>query len=236
MYRMVTRQARQIREDKKVRKIWIPLLAMALVIGVGSASAKGNCTSIKDGILTYPANHYLAGQLLRPGFDPYGYNFQAHLFRGSFANIYLGAEGYPPYDSDDETYLAENPGAEQKWFWPYRDIDVTMKWNNAWLSNSDCDGDGLLERHYGFDSYIGSGAWLTNHYRAGKGKDHWTYFTKIVAVPEDAVEHNGIWYDDEDKEIGPVVWSDFATLMEVESGAGATYVSPSGPGFGRYKP
>ena len=37
------------------------------------------------------------------------------------------------------------------------------KWNDAWLSNKDCDGDGLLDRHYGLDSYRGSGAWLTNH-------------------------------------------------------------------------
>jgi hypothetical protein len=38
-----------------------------------------------------------------------------------------------------------------------------MKWNDAWLSNKDCDKNGKLDRHYGFSSYIGSGAWLTNH-------------------------------------------------------------------------
>lgn len=38
-----------------------------------------------------------------------------------------------------------------------------MKWNDAWLSNKDCNGDGLLDRHLGYLTYIGSGAWLTNH-------------------------------------------------------------------------
>ena len=39
----------------------------------------------------------------------------------------------------------------------------STKTTKKWLSNKDCDGDGLLDRHYGYDSYIGSGAWITNH-------------------------------------------------------------------------
>ena len=46
----------------------------------------------------------------------------------------------------------------------YPEWNLVMKWNDAWLSNKDCDGDGLLDRHYGYDSYIGSGAWETNHW------------------------------------------------------------------------
>jgi hypothetical protein len=38
-----------------------------------------------------------------------------------------------------------------------------MKWNDAWLSNKDCDRNNLLDRHYGFEKYVGSGAWCTNH-------------------------------------------------------------------------
>lgn len=115
-----------------------------------------------------------------------------------------------------------------KWYWPYRDTHVQMKWNDAWLSNMDCDGDGKLDRHYGYDSYIGSGAWLTNHMRG----DGWTYFVKIVAVPEDAEAVDGIWYAADGTEIGPVIWGAFAIIQTVESGEGATYVSPSGPGLG----
>jgi len=71
------------------------------------------------------------------------------------------------------------------------------------LSNKDCDGDGKLDRHNGFDSYIGSGAWETNHqsgtYIGDDGKEHkWTYFVKIVAKPTgdyDCAAHGGeeIW-------------------------------------------
>ena len=158
------------------------------------------------------------------GFDPYGYNYQGHMFSGSYVNVYLGGAGYPPYNGDDVSYLAANPGAENHWAWPYR------------LSNQDCDGDGKLDRHYGFDSYIGSGAWLTNHMSGGQGRDHWTYFTKIVAAPADATLTDGIWYLVDGTELGPEIWGQFATIQEVESGVGATYISPAGPGFGQFQP
>jgi hypothetical protein len=97
------------------------------------------------------------------GFDAYGVNYQAHLFNGSYFNNYANGAGFPAYDGDDAAYLAANPSAASHWAWPYRSTTVNMKWNDAWLSNQDCDGDGLLDRHYGFPSYIDSGAWETNH-------------------------------------------------------------------------
>lgn len=198
------------------------------------AKKAADCVTIQDGILLYSSGHYLEGEPLTVGFDIYGYNYQGCMFKGSYANVYLGSAGYPPYEGDDEAYLAENPGAASHWAWPYRDTDLLMKWNNAWLSNTDCDGDGKLDRHYGFGSYIGSGAWETNHMKGGSGKDSWTYFTKIVAVPSDAVNIGGIWYTADGTEIGPVIWGQFATIMEVESKTGVTYLSPAGPGFGKW--
>ena len=128
------------------------------------------CVRIKDGDLTYSAGHYLAGDPLTLGYDPYGYNYQAHMFRGSYANVYLGRDGYPAYDGDDFAYLEENPTAENHWTWPFRNVNLLMKWNDAWLANADCGDDGLLDRHLGFESYVGSGAWLTNH-MAGSEED-----------------------------------------------------------------
>lgn len=202
------------------------------------------CVTIQDGALTYSTGHYLYGTSLMKGFDPYGYNYQAHLFSGSYANVYLGRAGFPPYEGDDEAYLAENPDAANHWAWPYRDVTLLMKWNDAWLSNKDCDGDGLLDRHYGFESYIGSGAWETNHmqgeYVDGDGnKCHWTYFVKIVAVPADAVLDQGIWYAADGTEIGASIWGSFAIIQEVENDPcagihGAQYISPAGPGFGKW--
>lgn len=192
------------------------------------------CTTIQDGILTYSTGHYQAGQPLKVGFDPYGYNYQAHMYNGSYANVYLGRDGFPPYEGDDVAYLADNPGAASHWTWPYRDIQLVMKWNEAWLSNKDCDGDGKLDRYYGFDSYIGSSAWLTNHMSGWDADGRWTYFVKIVAAPDDAYAVDGIWYAADGTEIGPEIWGAFAIIQEVESGDGATYVSPSGPGFGKF--
>ena len=90
-----------------------------------------------------------------------------------------------------------------------------MKWNSAWMSNSDCDGDGLVDRHRGFDSYIGSGAWTTNHMTGGSGKESWSYFVKIVAKPTADYECESIW-------------GDFCIIQEVNSGEGAIlYDRPS---------
>jgi len=124
---------------------------------------KPECTTIQDGMLTYSTGHYLEGKPLIADYDIFGYNYQAHMFNGYYANVYLGRDGFPPYEGDDEAYLADNPGAESKWYWPYRDTQLVMKWNDAWLSKKDCDDDGTLDRHCGYDNYIGSGAWETNH-------------------------------------------------------------------------
>ncbi len=123
----------------------------------------GNCTTIKNGILEYSTGHYLSGEPLIVGYDIFGYNYQAHMFKGYYANAYLGSDGFPPYEGDTEGYLIENSSAESKWYWPYRDTQLVMKWNDAWLSNQDCNADGKLDRHYDYASYIGSGAWETNH-------------------------------------------------------------------------
>jgi len=193
------------------------------------------CTTIQDGTLTYSTDHYLEEEPLMTGYDPYGYNYQGHMFKGSYANAYLGSYGFPPYKGNDDAYLEEYPSAEGTWVWPYRNTKLLMKWNDAWLSNKDCDDDGKLDRHYDHDSYIGSGAWETNHMSGGKGKDKWTYFTKIIAVPKDATLTDGTWYTFDGTKIGPVIWDQFATVQTVESGEGAIYVSPSGPGFGKWK-
>jgi len=211
------------------------------------AMVKGsNGTTIQEGVLTYSTGHYLDGQSLTVGFDIFGYNYQAHLFRGYYANVYLGGYGFPPYEDDDDAYLEKNPEAEDTWYWPYRHTNLIMKWNDAWLSNKDCDGDGKLDRHYGYDSYIGSGAWETNHqwgdYVADGETCNWNYFVKIVAVPEDAsLDTLGIdtWYTANGTEIGPSIWGAFAVIQRVYNDPcggyhGVEYLSPAGPGFGKY--
>jgi hypothetical protein len=187
--------------------ISLMLVLVAALIATPIIAKGGNtCTTIKEGTLVDSA-----GNPLVLGYDQFGYNYQGHMFNGRYCD-----------------YLRQDPPPD--WLLPFCDVHLIMKWNDAWLSNKDCDGDGKLDRHYGFDSYIGSGAWLTNHIRDEDG----VYFCKIVAAPADAVVDGGVWYAADGTEIGPSIWGAFAIIQEVESGLGATYVSPSGPGLGNW--
>jgi hypothetical protein len=186
-------------------------------------AASIGCTRIQDGTLTTSD-----GELLTTGFSEWGYNYQAHLFNGMYCDYHpLYRPGGPYYDWC-QAY--------------YGNVDLLMKWNDAWLSNVDCDGDGLLDRHYGFDTYIGSGAWTTNHMWGsyedeGGNTCNWDYFVKIVAAPEDATLSDGVWYNADGVEIGPEIWGEFATIQEIENDpcagiSGVQYSSPDHPGLG----
>ncbi|MDY6857456.1 MAG: hypothetical protein SWO11_22680 [Thermodesulfobacteriota bacterium] len=177
------------------------------------------CAKIQDGTILRSD-----GKPVVIGFDEWGYNYQAHLFNGYYCDAYRDA------------VLCKD----------YKDIKLSMKWNDLWLSNKDCDDDGLLDRHYGFDSYIGSGAWLTYHEKGTYNDDDSTEckyeaFVKIVAAPADAEVVDGVWYSMDGTEIGDVIWGQFAIIQEVESDHCAKlhrlqYISPIGPGFGKFKP
>lgn len=205
--------------------------------GLETAWVPSACTQIQDGVLVYLPGRYLEGELLETGFDMYGYNYQSHLFKGSYANVYLNADGFPPYEGYDAAYaqrltdegFVTDPYAT--WYWPYREYELQMKWNDAWLANTDCDDDGLLDRHYGFASYVGSGAWQTNQYNGTNG---FASLTKISAVPADANLDGGLWYTADGIEIGSTIWGEFAITQDVLSGEGTLYVSPNGPGYGQY--
>jgi len=231
-----------------MKKLVLVLILTAVVISLLAVSAVGakddTCTRIKDGVLTYSSGHYLEDELIPLGYDLYGYNYQAHMFEGYYCNYILGSDGFPPYEGDAEEYLAGNPDAENHWTWPYRDVLLVMKWNDAWLSNKDCDDDGLLDRHYGYASYIDSGAWETNHMwgtyeDVGAVLCEWDYFVKIVAVPDDAYLYGGVWCMADGTVIGPPIWGQFAIIQQIDNDPcagleGPSYLSPSGPGFGKW--
>ena len=100
------------------------VLVCVLVIAVfpvnalaGKGGNKSECTTIQDGTLLRSD-----GELVVLGYDEWGYNYQGRLFNGGYCDAYRDAD----------------------WCQPYKDIDLMMKWNDAWLSNKDCDGDDLL--------------------------------------------------------------------------------------------
>ena len=206
-----------------MKKVMIGFTVLALVaffVGIATHDAsaqKQKCTTIQSGTLLSSD-----GTVLTTGYDKWGYNYQAHLFNGYYCDSYRDAA----------------------WCQPYKDVKLAMKWNDAWLSNQDCDRDGLLDRHYGFSSYIGSGAWLTNHqwgtYIDDFGKEaQWDYFVKIVAVPENAILIAGVWFVN-GQELGPVIWGEFAIVQSIYNDPsagfhGKEYLSPVGPGLGKWK-
>ena len=202
--------------SKKLFVISIVALVAALSLATIQSSPvegkKNACTTIQSGELTASD-----GSTIEVGFDQWGYNYQARLFNGYYDNY-----------SRPEIPVSEGD-------------KLAMKWNDAWLDNKDCDGDGKLDRYYGYPSYIGSGAWLTNHmsgeYELDGETCKWNYFVKIVAAPADAYVVDGYWYTADGVEIGEVIWGAFAIIQEVENDPclglhGLQYLSPVRAGLG----
>jgi hypothetical protein len=162
----------------KKMKKLLIVLTLCLVL-VGTMATPALADTIKDGTITDTT-----GNPVTLGYDQFGYNYQAHMFNGNY--------------SDYDRIIGGD----------FSDVKLQMKWNDAWLSNQDRDADCKLDRHYGFQTYIGSGAWLTNH-DVGVNSDgkRWTYFVKIVAVPADATSRTvgevKYWYTADGDEIGP---------------------------------
>lgn len=205
-----------------MKRLAVTALALVVLCGVGLGLAFAQaqlCTTIQDGTLVASD-----GSLIETGFDQWGYNYEAHMFNGTYCDAYRAAT----------------------WCLPYASINLIMKWNDPWLANKDCDGDSLLDRHDGFASYIGSGAWLTNHQKdtyidANGKKQRWEYFVKIVAAPADATMTSGTWYAADSTEIGPEIWGEFIVIQEVYNDTGTgehgvLYLSPYSAGFGRFSP
>lgn len=156
-------------------------------LSVASARDTNRCATILGGTI-----HTSDGEPITLGFDAWGYNYQAHLFVGEYCDVSRG-----------------NVACNEE----YAGVSLLMAWNDAWLSNRDCDGDGLLDRHFGHPSYIGSGARLTNHLMGSYELDgrtcHWRQHYLFTAAPSDAELVDGIWYDAEGEELGPMIWNEF---------------------------
>lgn len=134
----------------------------------------------------------LDGKIIQPGFNQTGYNYSAKSYSG-------------------ERFPESNPGWHLNW-----------KWNDAFLSTQDCDGDGYLDIANGQESYRGSGAWTTTKwtttYTDKEGNQcEVSQFTKYIAVPIDATS-DGIFFSEANGEvIGQVVDAeDFEDFAEVQ--------------------
>lgn len=171
--------------------------AAMLTVGLGTAVAANSCVGIGSGLITDSA-----GNPITTGYDIYGYNYQAHAYNGTYDGLDRVLDGKYYGQSGD-----------------FVDDRVGMKWSDDWLSSTDCNGDGKLDRGASGTSQ----GWLTNHiagdYVDGAGvTQRYTDFVKIV------------W-------TGPSspLWGEYSIIQEVynDSGGGSFRTRLGSPGLGQ---
>lgn len=164
-----------------------------------------NCMDIQSGSITDSA-----GNPISTGFDQFGYNYQAHMFNGT-------------YDSSDRNIDGTYWGSTGD----FVDDKLMMKWSDSWLANVDCNSDEKLDRGL-VNGVVGgtSLGWLTNMNEGDYDSDgdgiqdaHYTYFAKIVWVGP-----------------GGSLWGQYKTIEEVYNdplgGSHGLQFKVGAPGFG----
>lgn len=149
---------------KKVIILAIILVVAGLVATKYVIAGKpSSCATIQSGTIIDSAGNPVA-----LGYDEFGYNYQAHMFNGT-------------YDSSDRKLDGKYWGQTGD----FVDDKLMMKWSDPWLANVDCNGDNKLDRGL-VDGTVGgtSLGWLTNEvigdYSDENGDHHFTDFLKIV--------------------------------------------------------
>jgi hypothetical protein len=183
----------------------LALVGLLATVGVAAAAPGGGCATIKGGTITDSL-----GNTLSTGYDQFGYNYQAHIFNGT-------------YDSSDRVVDGTYWGTVAD----YADDRLIMKWSDAWIANVDCDGNGKLDRGL-VGGVVGgvSRGWLTNQVNGDYDSDadltqdaHYTLFDKIVWVGP-----------------GGSLWGQYEIIQEVYNDPVGGYhglqVKVGAPGFG----
>ncbi len=182
------------------------LVTVAIVFALTSspvmAAKPSACATIQDGTITDSA-----GNPVVSGYDQFGYNYQAHMFNGT-------------YDSSDRTIDGTYWGDTGD----YVDDKLMMKWSDAWLANVDCNGDGKLDRGLVDGDPSGTSmGWLTNHvvgdYTLDGNVQNYTDFVKIVWTGPSSP-----------------LWGQYTVIQEVwndpAGGLNGLYSKIGTPGFG----
>ena len=174
-------------------------------LGLSAKTLAGsNCTNIQSGLLKDSM-----GNTIVSGYDKFGYNYQAHMFNGTYDGSDRNLDGTYWGDTGD-----------------YVDDKLMMKWSDEWLANVDCNGDFKLDRGL-VNGVVGgvSLGWLTNQVNGdytdfGGVIRHYTDFVKIV------------WTGP-----GSSLWGEYSIIQEVlndPSGGyrGLLFKEYGAPGFG----
>lgn len=199
---------------------------------VPEEKGSSKCASVNDSQLYYKNGGYLNNQKISTGFNEFGYNYGSGSFNGNYYNFILvqSESPLPPFIDDEKTYLARNSGATGEWSWQFRDVKLSVNWNESFLSSKDCNKDGFLDRASDSSgSYLGTDAWVTMH---ADGKYNSSVddtqectikdFVKLVAAPKTAYLNEdvagyfgeGVYFDSKGgQEIGPALWRDFIVVQ-----------------------
>lgn len=182
----------------------VAAMTLGMVLVSTPANAAKTCATIADGTITDSA-----GNVITSGFDEFGYNYQAHIFNGT-------------YDSSDRVLDGTYSGATDD----YVDDQLIMKWSDSWLANVDCNNDGKLDRGLVKGDVGGTSlGWETNQVNGDYDSDgdgtqdaHFTYFAKIV------------WTGP-----GSPLWNQYTIIMETYNdpvaGDHGLYSKIGAPGF-----
>jgi len=95
---------------RKAILLTVAFCALLFVPLAEDAGCQAGCTTIQSGTLLRSDN-----VVIETGYDEWGYNYQARIFNGTYCDAYRSAA----------------------WCQPYADVELEMKWNDAWLSNQD---------------------------------------------------------------------------------------------------
>ncbi|MCK5285710.1 MAG: hypothetical protein KAJ58_00590 [Candidatus Pacebacteria bacterium] len=132
------------------------------------------------------------------GIDSYGFDYLNHRFIGEFCSLSRGANYYCDFND------------------PMLNGATKVIWNDAYLSNKDRNGDGKLDRHYGYESYLSSEACMLLRYSTVFELDgemiHYESGSKHVAAKKSDVAKYGGWFSKDGTYLGPQVIDEFILL------------------------
>jgi len=181
------------------------------------------------------------------GFDEWGFNFKANVFKSYLINAMLGDpafEGMPHYRQPGLVYHGEgiqfwNDLVAQYPYFPQimpeglLECQMEMKWNDALLnSNGEYPG-----------TWFDADAWIMFKYKMNTETERWSQVRKLVSISTGDELIDGIWYNSEGLEIGKqsYYWSDTLIIKQViNTGENQyvpavmpdDYVCPNWVGFG----
>jgi hypothetical protein len=180
------------------------------------------------------------------GFDEWGFNWNAHQFKGYTINMMFGDHFfmyYPHYKK--YVYKGEGPDfwdmvvSEFSYFpmlmpGELLESKLLCRWNEALISSEGEYPAGWMD----------TDAWIVFNYSGEIEGKHWKSMRKLVAAKSTDQLVEGVWYNEQGDEIGldALFWTDLIVVQVVNNGEVppfpffySDYNSPNGPGYGEYK-